>query len=69
MGPLGDMTQNDSTTETVTCILQSKQLYTAESTTYIIATETPTWINTIKIVTHIFINENVNFVSAAEMSN
>ena len=37
-------------TETVTCILQKKQLCTAESTTCIVAIETPTCINTIKIV-------------------
>ena len=41
-------------TETLTCILQQKQLCTAESTTCIIATKTPTCINTIKIVTHMF---------------
>ena len=41
-------------TETVTCILQEKQLCIAESTICIVATETPTCINTIKIVTPIF---------------
>ena len=41
-------------TETKTCILQQKQLCTAESTNCIIATETPTCIKTIKIVIHIF---------------
>ena len=41
-------------TETVICILQEKQLCTTESTTCIVATETPTSINTIEIVTPIF---------------
>ena len=43
---------------------------TAEGTTCIIATETPTCINTIKIVTtHIFDAETVTWMSAAETSN
>ena len=46
-------------TETVTYILQEKQLSTAESTTSIVETETPTCINTIKIVTPIFDAEPV----------
>ena len=41
-------------TETVTCIVQEKQLCTTESTTCIATTETLTCINTIKIVTPIF---------------
>ena len=56
-------------TETVTCILQEKQLCTAESTTCIVALETPTCINIIKIVTHIFDAETVTCISAAETSN
>ena len=57
-------------TETVTCILQQKQLCTAESTTCIIATVTPICINTIKIVTHIFgDDETVTCISAEETSN
>ena len=46
-------------TETVTFILQQKQLRIAESTACIIATETPTYINTMKIVTHKIVAENV----------
>ena len=42
---------------------------TAESTTCIVATETPTCINTIKIVTHIFDAETVTCISTAETSN
>ena len=56
-------------TETVTCILQQKQLCTAESTTCIIATVTPICINTIKIVTNIFDDETATYISAAETSN
>ena len=56
-------------TETVTCIVQQKQLCTAESNTCIIATETPTCINTIKVVTHIFDAGTVTCISAAETSN
>ena len=46
-------------TETVTCVLQQKQLSAAESTTCTIATETPTCINAIKVVIHIFNAETV----------
>ena len=56
-------------TETVTCILQQKQLGIAESTNCITATETTTCINTIKIVTHILYAETVTCISAAETSN
>ena len=56
-------------TETVTYILQQKQLCNAESTTSITATETPTCKNTIKIVTHIFDAETVTCMSTAETSN
>ena len=55
--------------ETVTCILEYKQLCTAESITCKIAIETPICINTIKIVTHIFDKETVTCISAAETSN
>ena len=55
--------------ETVTLILQEKQLCTAESTTYIVATEIPTCINTIKIVTQIFDAETVTCINAAKTSN
>ena len=41
---------------------------TAESTTCIAATETPTCINTIKIANHIFHAETVTCISAAETS-
>ena len=58
-----------ATTETVTCILQQRQLCTAESTIYIIAAETPTCINTIKIVTHIFGAETDTSIKTAETSN
>ena len=56
-------------TDTATCILQKKQLCTAESTTCITATKSPTCINTIKIVTYIFDAETVTYISAAETSN
>ena len=49
-------------TETITCILQEKQLCTAESTSCIVATETPTCINTIKIVTPTFDAETVTCI-------
>ena len=39
-------------TEKETCTLQQKQVCTAESTTCIIATETSTYINTIKSNCH-----------------
>ena len=56
-------------TETVTCILQQQQLCTGENITWIIATESPTCINTIKIVTHVFSAETVTCISAAETFN
>ena len=56
-------------TEAIACILQWNQLCTVESTICIIATETPTYINTKKIVTHIFDTETVTCISAAETSN
>ena len=56
-------------TETVTCILQQKQLRTAESTNCIIATEAPTCINTTKTVTHIVDAETATYISAAESYN
>ena len=54
---------------TETCILQSKQLCTVESNTCTIAAETPTYINTIKIITHIFNAETFTCVNSAETSN
>ena len=56
-------------TETITYILQQKQSRTGESTTWIIATASPTCINTIKIVTHVFKAETVTCISAAETFN
>ena len=55
-------------TETLTCILQQKQLCPAESTTWIIAIETPSCLNTKKIVTHIFDAKTVTCINAAETS-
>ena len=56
-------------TETVTSVLQKKQLCTSEITTCIIATVAPICTNTIKIVTHIFYDETVTCTGAAETSN
>ena len=55
--------------ETVTCILQRKQLCTAESTTCIAAKEAPTYKNTMKIVIYIVNPENATYISAAESYN
>ena len=49
-------------TETVNCILQEKQLRTAESTTCIVATETPTCKNITKTATLIFNAETVTCI-------
>ena len=65
---LGSVTYT-AITETVTCILQLEQLCTAESTTCIIATDTPTCINTIKIVIHIVDVVTATYISAAESYN
>ena len=56
--------------ETVTCILKEKQLCTTKGTTSIVATETPTCINKIKIVApHIRCRNCHLHVSAAQTSN
>ena len=58
-----------ATTETVKCVLQEKQLCTAESTICVVATGTPNYINTLKIVTHIFDAEIITYISTVETSN
>ena len=52
-----------------TCYLKLSPTCTANHTTCIFSTETPTYIVTIKIVTHIFAAKTVTCICAAETSN
>ena len=57
-----DLQKQEQYVETVKCILREKQLRTAESTTCIVATETPTCKNVIKTATPILNAETVTCI-------